>query len=190
MRPSIRPGGRALDVSKAVKALQEGVEKARAAAPPKPAAAAIPATETKGASACCSSSSSSGSCAKPAAPAALSGAGELRQRHGHSHGHKHKHGHRHRSKGGDCCGSDGQLQQAPGQGVAALLAAALAWAKAALSGPGAVAPRIQSCGSGGGCCDTGASGPSRMGAKQDGHAFMVAVLTGFVLLPFVLWWMS
>lgn len=191
MRPNIRPGGRAVDVSKAAKALQEGIDKARAAAgPPKPQqAATIPATE-KG---CCASPDASGACStaatgKPKA-AAPTGAGELRQRHAHGQKHKHKHGHRHGSAGGDCCASDEQVQQVQKQGPAALLAAALAWVKAALSGPGAVAPHMQACGSGGGCCDSGA-GPSRLGTKQNGHAFMVVVLTGFVCLPFVLWWMS
>jgi hypothetical protein len=184
MRPTVRPGGRAIDVSLAAKALQDGITKARAATTPKTkqgAANAIPSSE-KGAvgDSCCSSSKAK------AAGAAPTGAG-VRQRQGHhrhhhkSHGHSHKHG----EQEGGCCSSS---QEGSKPSLAAPLAAAVAWAKAAVSGPEEVKEHMHM--PGGGCCGGGVVGPSRMGAKQDGHAFMVGVLILVLALPFVLWMMS
>lgn len=189
MRPSVRPGGRALDVSKAAKTLQEAIEAARSK--PKAAAAPIPASEKeeKNSATCCSSSSSS-ACGKEAAPlAAPTGVGELRKRVGHHH-HKHD-AHASTGNSSDCCASEQEDEKGQGRWLVQEMAAAvMAWVRAALSGPAQVKKHMQTCAPGGGCCGGGAMGPSRMGSKQDGHAFMVAVLATVLLLPFVLWWMS
>lgn len=191
MRPSARPGGRALDVSKAAKTLQEAMEAARSK--PKAAAAPIPASEKeeKDSAACCSSSSSSVRVKEAAPLPAPTGVGELRKHVGGHHHHKHAHSSAGNS--GGCCASEQKEEEEKEQGtwlVQGTAAAVMAWVRAALSGPAQVQEHMQTCAPGGGCCGGGAAGPSRMGAKQDGHAFMVGVLATVLLLPFVLWWMS
>jgi len=184
MLPHVRPGGRALDVSLAAKNLQEGIVQAKARTTK---SSGIPQTEAKAAAGPASASCFSSS--KAAVPVAAAptdaGGGGVRQRpHRHHHkGHGHSHG---GGQNGGC--SSSSSEQTTKSPAAAMLAAAVAWVKAALSGPEAVKEHLHV--GGGGCCGKGAAGRSRMGAKQDGHAFMVAVLLLALALPFMLWWMS